>query len=275
MIVKAQFWVSHYYTFYLFFWCTLGLRLDQLFPFTEIEGTRWIAYPLSQLHCNLNILYIDSNYIYIYIYVSIYVYTYINILITYKRLFLKSCSTKLYPRAFLLSLFFLSYSDTCYPIAAVVTYTGFFHQVASNPSAEIPSFGNLTQPISGSNNVPYNFPESVNLQSNCPISSGGVGSIGTVVDEGLQKQDSFGTWINNIISDTPCSVDGSALVSSISSSVVVDNQPSYLPEQVFNLTEVSPTWASSTEKTKVSFCFFSYINCCYVLVAFFPTKFNT
>ncbi|KAJ1407722.1 P-loop containing nucleoside triphosphate hydrolase [Sesbania bispinosa] len=107
--------------------------------------------------------------------------------------------------------------------------------------------------------------ESVNLQSSHPIPFGGVDSVGTSVnqglqsqDQGLQSQDSFGKWINNMISDTPCSVDESALESSISSSVhepysslVVDNQRSSLPEQVFNLTEVSPVWASSTEKTKV------------------------
>lgn len=88
----------------------------------------------------------------------------------------------------------------------------------------------------------------------------------TLVKEGLQSQDSFGMWINNAISDTSCSVDQPALESSIPSSVhepfsslVVDNQQSSLPEQVFNLTEVSPAWASSTEKTKVCFYCFSYI----------------
>ncbi|ESW10971.1 hypothetical protein PHAVU_009G254500 [Phaseolus vulgaris] len=74
---------------------------------------------------------------------------------------------------------------------------------------------------------------------------------------GLQSQDSFGMWMNNIISDKPCSMDESALETSISSvhepysSLVADNQLSSLPDQVFNLTEVSPAWASSTEKTKV------------------------
>ncbi|RDY12889.1 Calmodulin-binding transcription activator 5, partial [Mucuna pruriens] len=130
--------------------------------------------------------------------------------------------------------------------------------VSSNPSAEIPSFGNLTQPVSGSNTVPYSLPESVDLLKNSPISSGGVDTLGTLVNEGLQSQDSFGMWMNNIISDTPCSIDESALEASIPlsvhepySSLVADNQQSSLPEQVFNLTEVSPAWASSTEKTKV------------------------
>lgn len=85
---------------------------------------------------------------------------------------------------------------------------------------------------------------------------GGVDSLDT-----LQSQDSFGRWINHMISDAQCSVDESALVSSVPSiqepysSLAVDHQQPFLPEQVFNLTDVSPTWASSTEKTKVSPCY--------------------
>jgi len=95
---------------------------------------------------------------------------------------------------------------------------------------------------------------------------GGVDSVDTLVNEGLQSQNSFGTWMNNAISYTPCSVEASTLESSIPSSVhdpfsslVMDNQQSSLPEQVFHITEVAPSWVSSTEKTKVSFFFFSYI----------------
>ncbi|KAK7329526.1 hypothetical protein VNO77_23696 [Canavalia gladiata] len=134
---------------------------------------------------------------------------------------------------------------------------GSFGNVATNPSAEIHSLGNLTQPISGSNSVPYGFPESVNLPNNNPISPDGADALSIVVNEGLQSQGSFGMWMN-IISDTACSVNESTLESSIPpsvhepySSLVVDNLQSLLPEQVFNLTEVSPAWASSTEKTKV------------------------
>ncbi|MED6206069.1 hypothetical protein PIB30_023594 [Stylosanthes scabra] len=110
--------------------------------------------------------------------------------------------------------------------------------VATNLVPETPPFSKLAQPIAGSNSVPYNIPENPSLQS----------------------QDSFGTWINNMISDPPpCSVDESAaLESSISplvqgqySSVVACNQLSSLPEQVFTITDVSPMWASSTEKTKI------------------------
>jgi hypothetical protein len=68
-------------------------------------------------------------------------------------------------------------------------------------------------------------------------------------------------WVNQIMSDSPCSVDDSALGSSVTpvnepySSLDVDNQQLSHPEQVFNLTDVSPVWVSSTEKSKVSFSF--------------------
>ncbi|QCE13332.1 P-loop containing nucleoside triphosphate hydrolase [Vigna unguiculata] len=119
-----------------------------------------------------------------------------------------------------------------------------------------------TSTTSNGGNVPHSYQQNQSLLggsfgnvSSTP--SAEVPSLGTLVNEGLQSQDSFGTWINNIISDTPCSIDESALETSIStvrepySSPVADNQLSSLPEHLFNLTEVSPAWASSTEKTKV------------------------
>ncbi|ESW10972.1 hypothetical protein PHAVU_009G254500 [Phaseolus vulgaris] len=135
--------------------------------------------------------------------------------------------------------------------------SGNFGNASSTPSAEVPSLGNITHSVSGSNGVPYGFSETINLLKNSPTSPCGVDTLGTLVNEGLQSQDSFGMWMNNIISDKPCSMDESALETSISSvhepysSLVADNQLSSLPDQVFNLTEVSPAWASSTEKTKV------------------------
>ncbi|KEH32339.1 calmodulin-binding transcription activator [Medicago truncatula] len=143
-----------------------------------------------------------------------------------------------------------------------------FSNVVNNASAEIRTFNNLTQPIAVSNSIPYNFSESVTLQTisnqgyqneqrNHPVSSSGVDSLNTLVNDRLQSQDSFGMWVNQFMSDSPCSVDDSALGSSVSSvnepysSLVVDNQQLSLPEQVFNLTDVSPAWVSSTEKSKI------------------------
>ncbi|XP_020209391.1 calmodulin-binding transcription activator 6-like, partial [Cajanus cajan] len=115
----------------------------------------------------------------------------------------------------------------------------------------------ILQQVSGSNSVTYSFLESGNVLKDSSISPVGINTLGTLVNEGLQSQDSFGMWMN-IIPDTPCSIDESALEAPISSSVhepylslEADNQQHSLPEQVFNLTEVSPAWASSTEKTKI------------------------
>ncbi|KAG4378390.1 hypothetical protein AAZX31_17G030800 [Glycine max] len=142
-----------------------------------------------------------------------------------------------------------------------------FSNVANNLSADIPSFGSLTQPIAGSNSVPYNF-SSVNLQTmddqanpheqrNNTVSLSGVDSLDTLVNDRLQSQNSFGMWVNPIMSDSPCSVDDPALESPVSSvhepysSLIVDSQQSSLPGQVFTITDVSPTCVSSTEKSKV------------------------
>ena len=96
-------------------------------------------------------------------------------------------------------------------------------------------------------------------QKNNTVSLSGVDSLDTLVNDRLQSQDSFGMWVNHIMSDSPCSVDDPALESPVSSihepysSLVVDSQQSSLPEQVFTITDVSPTCVSSTEKSKVSF----------------------
>ncbi|XP_042517148.1 calmodulin-binding transcription activator 5 isoform X2 [Macadamia integrifolia] len=75
--------------------------------------------------------------------------------------------------------------------------------------------------------------------------------------EGLQTQDSFGIWMNNIMTDSPGLIDDPPLESPISSghessvyAKIDNNQPS-IGEQVFSITEVSPAWAFSTEETKV------------------------
>ncbi|KAF7837744.1 calmodulin-binding transcription activator 5-like isoform X1 [Senna tora] len=153
----------------------------------------------------------------------------------------------------------------CFDLQNQSLLNGNLSNVASNPSAEIPSFDNITQPITGSGGASYSFPGTVNLQTvgnpnaqkgHPPVSVGVTDSLNTLVNDGLQSQDSFGRWINHLISDSQSSVEESALVPSLTStqepysSLVSDlHQP--LPEQVFRLTDVSPEWAASTEKTKI------------------------
>lgn len=75
---------------------------------------------------------------------------------------------------------------------------------------------------------------------------------------GLQSQDSFGRWINEIIVDSPESVDNPSFESSmdtshgslISSGAVNHEGP--VPAQIFCITDISPSWAYSNEETKVS-----------------------
>lgn len=90
---------------------------------------------------------------------------------------------------------------------------------------------------------------------------GGGDSIDNLGKDSLQAQDSFGRWMNYVITDSPSpgSVDHQALESSIptgyqsfTSSTMDNHLPSAL-DQIFNITDVSPSWASSTEETKVLF----------------------
>lgn len=75
-------------------------------------------------------------------------------------------------------------------------------------------------------------------------------------NDGLQNQDSFGRWMNYIMTETPDIANDAALESSVSScyfgpsSVAMNDQPSS-PEIIFSITDVAPAWAFSTEKTKV------------------------
>ncbi|KAK7348088.1 hypothetical protein VNO80_22637 [Phaseolus coccineus] len=142
-----------------------------------------------------------------------------------------------------------------------------FSNVVNNPSGEISSFNCLPQPIAGSNSVTYNFSESAKLQMmgnqvNPNEQRNNTGSLSAdsldpLVNDRLQSQGSFGMWVNHMMSDSSCSVDDPALESPVSSvhesylSLVVDGQKFCQPEQVFTITDVSPTWVSTTEKSKV------------------------
>ncbi|KAL6990054.1 hypothetical protein U1Q18_015803 [Sarracenia purpurea var. burkii] len=73
----------------------------------------------------------------------------------------------------------------------------------------------------------------------------------------LQSHDSFGRWMNYIMTDSPGSVDNPNVESTIptghesSSSPVMDHLQSSVSEQIFSITDVSPSWAFSTEDTKI------------------------
>ncbi|KAF7852026.1 hypothetical protein BT93_L1120 [Corymbia citriodora subsp. variegata] len=83
-----------------------------------------------------------------------------------------------------------------------------------------------------------------------------ISSPGFFGNDSLQSQDSFGRWMNYIMTETPESAHDAALESSVSSCyfgpsyVAMNDQPSS-PEIIFSITDVAPAWAFSTEKTKI------------------------
>lgn len=70
-------------------------------------------------------------------------------------------------------------------------------------------------------------------------------SLDSLNQDRLQTQDSFGRWMNYLIKDSPESIDDPTPESSVSTG------QSYAREQIFNITEILPAWAPSTEETKV------------------------
>ncbi|CAN8269205.1 unnamed protein product [Cochlearia groenlandica] len=78
-----------------------------------------------------------------------------------------------------------------------------------------------------------------------------------LLNNGPQSRGSFGRWMNSFISDS----NGPLVGPSFEAMVALKQDPlasqaafhphSNIPEQVFNITEVSPAWAYSSEKTKI------------------------
>lgn len=131
---------------------------------------------------------------------------------------------------------------------------------AYNSSPDISLLDNLVDPVAQSNSAYLNTPGGVCYQTpgtevnstvlredSSPIGTGE--SLDLLINNGLETQDSFGKWVNCTVTESPCSMGDPVLESSSSS-----GQDSFTsPEEIFSITEVSPAWAYSTEKTKVLF----------------------
>ncbi|KAI3821775.1 hypothetical protein L1987_09347 [Smallanthus sonchifolius] len=78
------------------------------------------------------------------------------------------------------------------------------------------------------------------------------GFVDTMVNDGLKNQDSFGRWMNYTLTESPV-IDATQPVVSAGVETVktTTGQQSHSFQQIFNITEVSPSWASSSEETKV------------------------
>ncbi|XP_022721859.1 calmodulin-binding transcription activator 5-like [Durio zibethinus] len=151
--------------------------------------------------------------------------------------------------------------NSCFDQGNQITVNGFSNDgdpiSAYNLSTEISLLGNLVGSVAQSNNAYLNTPDAVCYQisgvqvnSNVQKDSSAIGtgeSLDLLVNDSLQSQDSFGRWMDRVMTESPGSRDDPVLESSISSC-----QDSFTSqEQIFTITEVSPAWAYSTEKTKI------------------------
>ncbi|ONI28099.1 hypothetical protein PRUPE_1G122800 [Prunus persica] len=157
---------------------------------------------------------------------------------------------------------------SCYDQQNQVVGNGFISGGASVISAEMSAFGNLTNPTLRSDDVQFNLPDSPyvptveydvnsNVQIRDSIAKTTCDSLDVLVNDGLHSQDSFGRWINQVMADPPGSVEDPALESSSIAaqnsfaSPSADHLQSSIPHQIFNITDLSPAWAFSNEKTKI------------------------
>ncbi|XP_022138869.1 calmodulin-binding transcription activator 5 isoform X2 [Momordica charantia] len=139
--------------------------------------------------------------------------------------------------------------------------------VAINLFGDMSSLNNPVESV-GSTNSNISFSGSTNMsltggQTNLNVKSKGsvpvnsVNTYGNLLNDGLQSQDSFGRWINEVITESSGSVIDPAVEPPISpmynsyTDLALDHHQSSVMEQIFNITDVSPAWAFSTEKTKI------------------------
>lgn len=158
------------------------------------------------------------------------------------------------------------------------------HHALYNGSTDIPSYLGLGDPVY-QNNSPCGAREFSSQHLHCVVdpnqqtrdSSAAVANEqgDALLNNGYGSQESFGKWVHNFISDSPGSVDDPSLEAvytpgqESSAPPAVFHPQSNIPDQIFNITDVSPAWAYSTEKTKVSTNFFPiypFLSCHHWLV---------
>ncbi|KAL6526483.1 hypothetical protein OROGR_015573 [Orobanche gracilis] len=122
--------------------------------------------------------------------------------------------------------------------------------------------GNYSIGYNTPNNMSYQTPAGeTNTNSETLVSGLGSlfedNSVNNIGKDSLEAQNCFGRWMTDIIAGSSGSVDNQALESSLSighqsfTSSVMDNHLSSVPDRIFNITDVSPSWALSTEETKI------------------------
>ncbi|CAN8231881.1 unnamed protein product [Cochlearia groenlandica] len=141
------------------------------------------------------------------------------------------------------------------------------HLAGHNGSIDIPPFPGLEYPVYQNNNKSCGAGDFSSQHVHCEVDpnvqrrdSNGTAadeSGGRLLSNGHGSQECFGRWVNNFLINSPGSAEDPSLEaiftpgqdSSAPSTVFYSH--SDIPEQVFNITDVSPDWAYSTEKTKI------------------------
>ncbi|ESQ55836.1 hypothetical protein EUTSA_v10024342mg [Eutrema salsugineum] len=135
------------------------------------------------------------------------------------------------------------------------------HLAGYNGSTDVPSYLGLGDPVYQNKN-PCVAGEFSSQHSHCVADPNPSATVGdqagdALLNNGYGSQESFGRWVNNFISDSPGSVEDPSLDGVFTPGQDSSTTPasfdshSNIPEQVFNITDVSPAWAYSTEKTKI------------------------
>ncbi|XP_044486779.1 calmodulin-binding transcription activator 5-like isoform X2 [Mangifera indica] len=123
--------------------------------------------------------------------------------------------------------------------------------------AEVSSISNLTQSIARIENAHFNILDGVygkkmvsqvnldTVRKDFSVCAGD--TLDILASDGLQSLDSLGKRMNNILTDSPGSVDDPVFHSPMSSG----HQQYTISDHIFNITDVAPAWAFSTENTKI------------------------
>ncbi|KAL4560271.1 hypothetical protein LXL04_032421 [Taraxacum kok-saghyz] len=82
--------------------------------------------------------------------------------------------------------------------------------------------------------------------NNTQVANLGVDVLDTIRKDGLPTQESFGRWMNYIITDSPGSIDDP-----LQNPFTALNGNHGDTDKIFNITDVSPSWALTTEQTKI------------------------
>ncbi|KAL8216325.1 hypothetical protein R6Q57_023162 [Mikania cordata] len=81
------------------------------------------------------------------------------------------------------------------------------------------------------------------------VNVGTIKLLDPMVNDGLKNQDSFGRWMNYTMTESPVIDDHILTTQPVISTGY--NQQLHSLQQIFSINEVSPSWASSNEETKV------------------------